>query len=185
MKLLGVIALLLVVLIVFVALLVVLYKNFNGRIVAINEKLDGAKNEFDDKYKDKLELVKKFIAQIESKYKVESKSFEDVKSITEETLFDSETDKVLAKCYKELLQIKEDNQKTKELKIFREIIDNYEDNELQLVALRTFYNKYAVKYNNLIKKFPYSIVASINKYKAITLLEGKEIDSEFISDLEV
>ena len=72
MKLLGVIALLLVVLIVFVALLVVLYKNFNGRIVAINEKLDGAKNEFDDKYKDKLELVKKFIAQIESKYKVES-----------------------------------------------------------------------------------------------------------------
>ena len=59
MKLLGVIALLLVVLIVFVALLVVLYKNFNGRIVAINEKLDGAKNEFDDKYKDKLELVKK------------------------------------------------------------------------------------------------------------------------------
>ena len=102
MKLLGVIALLLVVLIVFVALLVVLYKNYNGRLTAINEKLEGAKNEFDDKYKDKFELIKKFITQIESKYKVESKSFEDVKGITEETLFDSESDKVLAKCYKEL-----------------------------------------------------------------------------------
>ena len=185
MKLLGVIALLLVVLIVFVALLVVLYKNFNGRLSAINDKLSGAKNEFDDKYKDKLELIKKFISQIESKYKVESKSFDEVKNIKEEELFNESTDKLLAKCYKELVQIKEDNQKTKELKMFREIIDNYEDNELQLVALRTFYNKYAVKYNNLIKKFPYSIVSSINKYKSITLLEGKEIDSEFINDLEV
>lgn len=185
MKLLGIIALLLVVLIVFVALLVVLYKNYNGRLTAINEKLEGAKNEFDDKYKDKFELIKKFITQIENKYKVESKSFDDVKAINEEDLLNSDNEKLLAKCYKELLQIKEDNQKTKELKMFREIIDNYEDNELQLVALRTFYNKYAIKYNNLIKKFPYSIVASINKYKAITLLEGKEIDSEFINDLEV
>ena len=91
----------------------------------------------------------------------------------------------LHKCYKELLQIKEDSQKNKEIKSFREIIDKYEDNELHIISLRTFYNKYAVKYNNLIKKFPYSIVASINKYKAITLLEGKEIDSEFINDLEV
>ena len=185
MRLLGIIALLLVVLIVFIALLVVLYRNFNSRLISINEKLTGAKEEFDDKYKDKFEMIKKFITQIENKYKIDSKFFEEVKNINEEDLFDDDTDKMLTKCYKELLQIKEDNQKTKELKIFREIIDNYEDNELQLIALRTFYNKYAVKYNNLIKKFPYSIVSSINKYKVITLLEGKEIDSEFINDLEV
>ena len=38
------------------------------RLTAINEKLEGAKNEFDDKYKDKFELIKKFITQIENKY---------------------------------------------------------------------------------------------------------------------
>ena len=50
MRLLGIIALLLVVLIVFIALLVVLYRNFNSRLISINEKLTGAKEEFDDKY---------------------------------------------------------------------------------------------------------------------------------------
>ena len=61
MRLLGIIALLLVVLIVFIALLVVLYRNFNSRLISINEKLTGAKEEFDDKYKDKFEMIKKFI----------------------------------------------------------------------------------------------------------------------------
>ena len=96
-----------------------------------------------------------------------------------------DTENLLNKCYKELLQIKEDNQKTKELKMFREIIDDFEDNELHIISLRTFYNKYAVKFNNLIKKFPYNIVAKVAKYETATILEGKEIDTEFINDMEV
>ena len=66
MKTLGVITLILVVVIVFIALLVVIYKNFNGTLLNIKEKLDDAKNEFNVKCKDKHELVLKFIKNIES-----------------------------------------------------------------------------------------------------------------------
>lgn len=182
MKTLGIIALILVVLIVFIALLVVIYKNYNSRLLALSEKLNDAKNEYNEAFKEKFELIIKFITQIENKYKVENKTFDDVKELDKDNLND---EKLLNKCYKELLQIKEDNQKTKELKMFREIIDSYDDNELQIISLRTFYNKYAVKYNSLIKKIPYSIVSVIGKYKTVTLLEGKEIDSDFINDMEV
>ena len=185
MKTLGVIALILVVLIVFFALLVIIYKNYNGRLLNILEKLQDATNEFNDKCKDKYEIVEKFIQNIESKYKIESNTFEEVRNINMDEITSLESENILNKCYKELLQIKEDNQKHKELKIFREIIDDFEENELHIISLRTFYNKYAIKFNSLIKKFPYSIVCSIAKYEVATILEGKEIDSEFINDMEV
>lgn len=185
MKTLGVITLILVVLIVFIALLVVIYKNFNGTLLNIKEKLDEARNEFNVKCKDKHELVIKFIKNIETKYKIESKSFEEVRNISEDEMTSVDTENLLNKCYKELIQIKEDNQKNKELKMFREIIDDFEDNELHIISLRTFYNKYAVKFNSLIKKFPYNIVCMVAKYETATILEGKEIDTEFINDMEV
>ena len=185
MKMLGIISLILVVLIVLVALIIVVYKFFNGKLAAINEKLNDARSEFDELTNEKYDLITKFIEQIVNKYKLENKLFDNVKEIPKNELNNIENDNLINKCYKELLQIKEDNQKTKEIKVFREIIEKYEDNELHLISLRTFYNKYAVKYNNVIKKFPYSLVTLVNKYKTVTLLEGKEIDSEFINDMEV
>ena len=88
------------------------------------------------------------------------------------------------KCYKEIIEIKEDNKKVREIKSFREVIDEYNSNELHLISLRTFHNKYTLEYNNLIKKTPYNIVSSIKHYKVKPLLEGNTLDEE-INDLEV
>ena len=94
-------------------------------------------------------------------------------------------EKILNKCYKEILQIREDNKKTKEVRSFKDIINDYEDNELLIISLRTYYNKYILEYNNLIKKFPYNIIAKIKKYQLRTLLEGKELVNDFNNTLEV
>ena len=95
MKTLGIIALLLVVVIVFIALLIIIYKNYNGKLSNIKEKLDEAKNEFNDKCKDKHEIVLKFIKNIETKYKIESKSFEEVKNISEDEITSLDTEILL------------------------------------------------------------------------------------------
>ena len=73
----------------------------------------------------------------------------------------------------------------RELKSFREVIDDYEENELVIISLRTYYNKYTLLFNEMIKKFPYNLIAKIKKYKLRTLLEGKELDINFNNDLEV
>ena len=67
----------------------------------------------------------------------------------------------------------------------RQSFDDYEDNELHIISLRTFYNKYTLEYNNLIKKIPFNLVAKLKGYKIKTLLEGREIDDSFNNDLEV
>ena len=68
-----------------------------------------------------------------------------------------------------------------------EILKNYIiiDNELLIISLRTYYNKYVLEYNNLIKKIPYNIIAKFKKYQLRTLLEGKELTTNFNNSLEV
>ena len=61
----------------------------------------------------------------------------------------------------------------------------YDNNELKIISLRTFYNKYTLQYNNLIKKFPYNIISKFKKLKIKNIIEGKELDINFNNDLEV
>ncbi len=114
---------------------------------------------------------------IENKYKTHSRTFDDVRKIKMDELSTIKNEHLLNKCFKEILDIKEDNKKVRETKSFKEIIEEYNENELHIISLRTFYNKYVLEYNNIIKKIPYNIVSTLKKYKVKNLLEGKEIDS--------
>lgn len=183
MKTIYIIIIIAAIIAILITFAVVFYRYFTEKINNILSSLNGAIQECNSKYKTKHELLLKMIEIIETKYKVESKVFEDVKSIKEEDLIKKE--KTMNKCYKEILQIKEDNKKPRELKAFTTSIKNYEDNELHIISLRTFYNKYTLEYNNILKKFPCNIISKINKYSIKTLLEGKEIDSSFNNNLEV
>ena len=185
MKLVGIITLIVLIIAVLVALILLLYKHFSETLNDINTKLSNTEVEYFDKIKEKYNLIIRLIKLVENKFKIESKLFEDVKLIKQDSLSSLKNDKLLNKCYKELIQIKEDNQKNRELKSFREVIDDYEENELVIISLRTYYNKYTLLFNELIKKFPYNLIAKIKKYKIKTLLEGKELDINYNNDLEV
>ena len=56
---------------------------------------------------------------------------------------------------------------------------------IKIVSIRTYYNKYTLQYNNMIKKFPYNIISKIRKLKIRNIIEGKELDINFNNDLEV
>ena len=122
---------------------------------------------------------------VENRYKTHSKTFDEVRKIKLEDISSLKNENLLNKCHKEIIEIKEDNKKVREIKSFREIIDEYNENELHIISLRTFYNKYTLEYNNIIKKIPYNMISIIKKYKIKSLLEGKEIDNNFNNDLEV
>jgi hypothetical protein len=185
MKTFNVIALILVSLIFLTTLLIVLFKFFTEKIENILNKVDTSENESFEKLKVKYNLIIRCIKLIENKFKIESKTFEDVKKVKIDSISSFKHDKLLNKCYSEILQIKEDNQKSKDVKSFKDIIEEYEENELHIISLRTYYNKYTLEFNNLIKKFPYNIVSKTRRYKLKTLFEGKELDSNFNNDLEV
>ena len=119
MKTINLIAIILIIVIVLVALLIILFEYFNEKLENINYKLHNSEIEYFDKMKEKYNIIIKFIQSIENKYKIESKTFDEVRNIVIEEDASFKSDKLLIKCYKELVNIKEDNQKNKELKVFK------------------------------------------------------------------
>lgn len=183
MKTLNIIALILFFLIILVTIISIIFKYHNEKLMTIIKNLETSNNEYNEKLKNKYDLIIKIIKTIEIKYKVESKIFEDIKKT--EGNINSKNEKIFNKCYIEVQQIIEDNPKVRETKTFKKDLSDYDNNELHILSLRTFHNKYVLIYNNLVKKFPYNIIFKVRKYKLETLIEGTEIDESFNNDLEV
>jgi len=184
MKPINIIILIVSIVIFLTLLFIILFKYYNERIKLLSKRLEDSELDFVEKLKNKYNILIRMINIIENRYKTNSKTFDEVKKIKIEDLASLQNENLFNKCYKEIIEIKEDNKKVREIKSFREVIDEYNSNELHLVSLRTFHNKYTLEYNNLIKKTPYNIVSSIKHYKVKPLLEGNTLDEE-INDLEV
>ncbi len=184
MKTVYIITLILIIITIILAFIILFYKYFKEKISDLFKKLNDTEEEYINRFNNKFDIINRFINEITNKYKTESKVFDSVKNI-EDIDISLKNEKLLNKCYKELVQIKEDKQKTREIKVFRELMNEYEENELSLISLRTYYNSYTVIYNNLIAKFPYNLIAKFKKYKVKSLIEGKELEIDFNNDLEV
>lgn len=165
-------------------LIIILFKYYSEKIDNLKYKLETSEEDYSSKLKEKHNIVIKLIELTQNKYKINIKIFDDVKDMNTNEISNID-DNLLDKCYREILQIKEDNQKNRELKNYRELINNFEDMETYIVALRTFYNKYVLEYNNTIKKFPYNIISKFKKLNLETILEGKELVINLQNDLEV
>ena len=181
----NIIILIIALVIVLVFLSIIIYKTFGEKLDNIVNKLKDSEKDAIDKLNTKKDILLELIKFTESKYKIESKVFEEVKELSIEDLSSFNNEKKLNKCYKEIVQIREDHKKVRETKAFKELFLEFEKNEINIISLRTFHNKYTLIYNNMLKKFPYNIISKIKKYKLNTLIEGKELDSNFNNDLEV
>lgn len=185
MNTLNIIALILVILIVLVMLTIILFKYHAEKLKELKELLDDSEKECIDELKRKNEIISKMIKVATSKFKCESTAFDEVKDLEIDSLDSFKDEKKLIKCYEELVHVIEDNPKSKDLKTLKDYVKKYENNDLKIVSIRTYYNKYTLQYNNMIKKFPYNIISKIKKLKIRNIIEGKELDINFNNDLEV
>lgn len=165
-------------------LLRIIYKSNGWKLDLTKERLSDSESECLDKYKIKYDLIIKMIEYTEKKYKIESNVFLQVKELNIDSLDSFKSEKMINKSYKEILQIREDHPRVRETKTFKELINQYNENELNIVSLRTYHNKYTLVFNSMIKKFPYNIISKIKKYRINELIEGRELDSNF-NNLEV
>ena len=94
--------------------------------------LTNAENDMLEKMNNKKELLVKMINYVTKKLKIESSTFDEVNTLEINDLFSFKDENVLDKCYVEIIEIREDNKKsreTKDVKEFNQNIDEYEDNE--------------------------------------------------------
>jgi hypothetical protein len=185
MNKLNVILLIIDIIITLAAVSYIMYRVNNEKLNHNKNKLIDSEGECLKVYKNKYDLLMKIIEITQSKYKIDSKVFEDAKQIDITSLDSFKNEKLLNKCFKEVLQIREDNTKVRETKAYKELISEYNKNEILLVSLRSYHNKYTLIFNDMIKKFPYNIISKIKRYNINSLIEGSEIDNNFNNNLEV
>lgn len=185
MNKLNVILLIIDIIITLIAVSYIMYRVNNEKLNHNKNKLIDSEGECLKVYKNKYDLLMKIIEITQSKYKIDSKVFEDAKQIDITSLDSFKNEKLLNKCFKEVLQIREDNTKVRETKAYKELISDYNKNEILLVSLRSYHNKYTLIFNDMIKKFPYNIISKIKRYNINSLIEGSEIDNNFNNNLEV
>lgn len=171
-------------LVILAFLFSIIYKSNGSKLDLTKERLNDSESECLDKYKIKYDLIIKMIEYTEKRYKIESNVFTQVKEMNIDSLDSFKSEKIINKSYKEILQIREDHPSVRESKTFKELIEQYNSNELGIVSLRTYHNKYTLVFNSMIKKFPYNIISKIKKYRINELIEGRELDNNF-NNLEV
>ena len=175
---LNIVILIISIMVFLIILFIIMVKLYNDRIKELLNRIEDTEKTCYEKIKEKYKIITRAINLVENKLKIESKTFDEIKKLKLDGINSFKNERVLNKCYEEILNIKEDNPKSKSLRTFKEIINDYDENELHIISLRTYYNKYTMIYNNMIKKFPYNLISKLKKYRLKLLFEGKEIEKD-------
>lgn len=140
-------------------------------------------SDIDERLKNKEDLILRCINIINRQLKLEIKVFDDVKNLKSIKPTNYDKDNILSNAFNEIEKIYIDNPNLKKVKSFDGIIRDIENIEIELISLRTLYNKWACEFNNICVKFPYKFICKFRKFKFKSLYEGKELTSDIEKEL--
>jgi len=136
-----------------------------------------------ERLKNKEDFILRCINIINRQLKLDIKIFEDVKNLKATKPNNYDRDKILSDAFAEIEKIYVDNPSLKKVKSFDGIIRDIESLEIELISLRTLYNKWACEFNNVSVKFPYKFICKFRKFKTKSLYDGKELKSDIEKEL--
>ena len=164
----GYLVLVIVAAVIFVvAIISILIINYRNKINSLKYNMNVSNNTIKDNLKNKLDLTIRTINIIERELKLESKKFEAVKKIRNEKINSINFDNILSDATEEIMDIKDDYKEIVKVKSFKGLINDIKELDILLSGGKKFYNKYAAKYNALIKKFPYKLFKKKYPYKQL------------------
>lgn len=99
--------------IILVLLLLLLYRYYNDKINELLKKINKSEKQELNKLKEKQNILIRAINLIENKLDIKSKTFDDVRKLKIDSLTTFKDEEILNKCFNEILDIKEDNSKSK------------------------------------------------------------------------
>jgi len=173
------------VILIVLGIIGIVYAVRYNKIVISRFKTNEAEINIDEHLRHKYDLIIRIISIIEKKAKIEVKTFEEIKKVKSDQISNFEFDRLLSKCYDEIIVITEDYPKVKETKGYNDLIKEVNNIEEHLVALRSYYNKYCFEFNKQIKTFPDTIIAKIHRFNEKPFYDGKNLNDEIYTDFKI
>lgn len=156
----------------------------NDKLKNIKYKIDMCEKDIDSFLKTKEEDIIRLISIINRELDLDIKEFESVKNLKISKLNNIEKDELLSKTFEEIKKIYVDNSELSKVKSFDGIIKDVEKNEINIISLRTLYNKCTTEFNSLKTKFPYNLICKFTHQYTKELYKGKELQEIIEKELE-
>lgn len=157
------------------------YNRYQGFIIRINE----AEANIDTVLRKRFDLLNKSINTIKANTDVEGEVLEIIVKLRSRKLSNFELDRQLYDAINELNYYKENYLNLKENENFMKIVVSLDETEIEIAALRKYYNDIITDYNKLIRTFPSNIVGKFSKHKEKTYFDGKLMNDEITNDFKL
>lgn len=174
-------------LIIFIVVCVILiwyittYNRFQEYIIRINE----VESNIDSVLRKRFDLLNKSIGIIKSVVDEEKEILSDIESLRSQKLSNFELDRKLYTGINEFYVYKEEVKELSENENFLKIDLNLNETEIEISALRKYYNDIITDYNKFAKTIPSVIVAKICHYNVKPYFDGKDMTDDVINDFKL
>ena len=179
------IAILIIVVILICVIFVVYassYNRFQDYIIRINE----VEASIDTSLRSKYDFINRCVSIIKSKNEeVKNDSFEEIVKLRSRKIGNFELLRKLVTAYNELLTYRDENEEIANNEEIEKLIKNIEDVNDKLDIEINYYNKNISEYNGLINKFPYRIIALLNKYQEKLYFDRKNMADDDFEDFKL
>jgi len=156
------------------------YNRFQEFIIRAN----AAEANIDSTLRKRYDLLNKSINIIKENTN-ETEVLENIGNLRSKKLSNFELDRKLYDCINEFNMYKERHSNLRDNEEFMKIDLSIRESEVEMSALRKYYNDIITDYNKYSHSFPSLFVALIFRYKKRTYYDGKNMDDEIINDFRL
>lgn len=159
------------------------YNKFQEYLIRINE----VESNIDSILRKRFDLLNKSIGIIKviNEEMKEKEVLESIVKLRSRKLSNFELDRQLYEAINEFHLYKETIPELKNSESFMKIDLGINESEVEITALRKYYNDIITEYNKITKTFPSIIVAKICKYDNKTYFDGKDMTDDITNDFKL
>jgi LemA protein len=165
------------IMIVFVSV----YNKFQSYIIRINE----VEADIDSVLRKRFDLLNRSINIINGNIKTNKEVLELIVKLRSRKLSNFELDRTLYDAINEFNTYKESYPELNQVESFVKIVAGLNESEMEITALRQYYNDVIGDYNKYVLKIPSVVVAKLFKYKLRNFYDGKNMNDDVVNDFKL
>lgn len=170
--------------IIFLVFILFIYVWLYNKIKTEILKINSVESEIDDSLRSKYDLIIKLITEIKQ-VDNDNKDFENIINLKDEDLSSFEFERKLIDVEAKIYTLMKDNSKLSKNASFNDDWYTVINIDTKIKGAEKYYNEHTTLYNNLVSKFPSSIVAKTMRLKEKKYFDGKNMYDKNIKDFKI
>lgn len=155
------------------------YNKYQAFLIRINE----AEANIDSTLRKRFDLLAKSIGIV--KVTIQEDVLTKLETLKSKKLTNFELDRSLYESINEFHVLLETYPELKTNEEIMKIMVGISESEIEISALRKYYNDIITDYNKLVRTFPSNVVGAFSKYKIRTYFDGKNMEDEIMNDFKL